>query len=62
MRYLVVVPTSSSGEVRFEDLEVSAALATGDVVLIDALRLRVRDAVSVAEDGYDGTLICTPDE
>lgn len=61
VRYLVVVPLDALGDVRFVDVERDDEVAVGDRLLVDDLNLCVRLAVEVAESGYDGTLICTPD-
>jgi hypothetical protein len=62
-RYLVVIPPDRPGdEARFHDVEAHG-LAVGDELLVDDLHLRVRAAVDVpADEGYDATLVCTPDE
>ena len=62
MRYLVVLPLGDRRGARFEDLERDGDVTVGDCVLVDDLLVRVRYAVDAGEDGYDATLICTPDE
>jgi hypothetical protein len=61
-RYLVVIPKNGDGDVAFDDVETDRDPAEGDELLVGDLLLRVQVAVAVAEDGYDGTLICTPED
>jgi hypothetical protein len=62
VRYLVVIPfLNDSGEAAFHDLEADQ-VAIGDQLLVNELTLRVQDVVHIpAENGYDGTLVCTTD-
>lgn len=62
-RYLVVVPPErSDDETQFADVEAHA-LAVGDRVVVGGEQLRVRVAVELpAEEEYDATLVCTPEE
>lgn len=62
-RYLVVIPPDRAGdEAQFHDVEAHV-LEVGDELLVDDLHVRVRAAVDIPpDDGYDATLVCTPDE
>ena len=62
MRYLVVIPfLNGSGEAAFHGVEADQ-VAIGDQLLVDEMTLRVQDVVHIpAENGYDGTLVCTTD-
>jgi hypothetical protein len=63
VRYLVVIPPNrTNADARVRDLNSDKALTVGDPVLIDELVVRVRTATDVSSDGYDGTLVCTPDD
>ena len=62
-RYLIVVPPERAGEdAQFHDVEAHM-LTVGDELTVDDQQVRVRAAVELPPDeGYDATLVCTPDE
>ena len=64
MRYLVVIPgTRTTDGAAFHDLDSEVALEAGDELVVSDLLVRVRAAIDVpADDGYDGTLVCTADD
>ena len=64
MRYLVVIPPErASDEASIHDLESEGQLEPGDQVVVAHMHFVVQEAVDVpGDEGYDGTLICTPDE
>ena len=64
MRYLVVIPGNrTTDEAAFHDVDSEFALEAGDELVVSDLLVRVRTAIDVpADDGYDGTLVCTTDD
>jgi hypothetical protein len=64
VRYLVVIPGNrNTGEAAFHDLDSEFVLEAGDELVVSDLLVRVRAAIDVpADDGYDGTLVCTSDD
>jgi hypothetical protein len=63
VRYLLVIPPDrTNADARVREFDSDKTLTAGDEVLVDTLLVRVRTATQFASDGYDGTLVCTPDD
>jgi hypothetical protein len=64
VRYLVVIPpdrTRPEALVQEVDVDAQRQLIVGDRLLVDQLLVRVHNVVH-GDEGYDATLVCTPDE